>query len=54
VDPIIHDDHVLPGLTPSGGEPVAYQRATSPVQLSQKRAVLADKSIDVALMDIQG
>jgi len=45
---------MLPGLTPPGGEPVAYRRATNPAQLSRKRPALADKAIDAVLMDIQG
>jgi hypothetical protein len=53
VDPIILDDHLPVALTPrGGGVRVDYRRATSSVQLFQKRSELAGKTTDAVLTDI--
>jgi hypothetical protein len=52
MDLLILGGHVPALVTPPGGVPVACQRATS-AWPSQKRSVLADKTIDVPLKHIQ-
>ena len=52
MDPLILGGHAPTLLTPTGGLPVAYQRATSGCP-PQTRPVLADKTIDALLKDIQ-